>query len=426
MSESGACRRSGRMPFSGLKDGQRMREGALGAIKSYEDDRHKGVAKPPMFWRQPFDEEINQARIPPHFRELLVYISEGDDAIRYKLFLGTLTGVDLQWFFAYLPKPSTLTMTWPHFVANKTKKLGVTDLFNIKQIKGETLKKCLACFNSATVQELHAGHFSDSLALRRSISMEEIRAKAEKHIEAEEDLADRVVVEREIPSGSTKGDQGGHTTKGCRTLKGQIEKLICEGYLGRFVQTQRDVMARECNPLRPNHSEMPNEERPRKRSRLKSWTGSLYHGTIATISSEETNVMMTIVERKRYARSVMMIKAYLTRTISRDPIISFSDKDYKDMMPHQYDPMVISIVAMEYKIERVLVDQGSSANILSWKIRTHPGGGSGYAEPEPTRPIQKDDQDRFGFDRSRHQHFNENNSKSLPKDVCPKARKSNS
>ncbi|RDY13204.1 hypothetical protein CR513_01910, partial [Mucuna pruriens] len=46
------------------------------------------------------------------------------------------------------------------------------------------------------------------------------------------------------------------------------------------------------------------------------------------------------------------------------PIISFSDEDYKGMFPHQDDPMVISIVTVEYKIERVLVNQGSFANML--------------------------------------------------------------
>ncbi|RDY04072.1 hypothetical protein CR513_12283, partial [Mucuna pruriens] len=50
------------------------------------------------------------------------------------------------------------------FAANKTKRLEVVDLFNIKQNKGETLKSYLARFNS---HRLKAGQFSDSLALRK-------------------------------------------------------------------------------------------------------------------------------------------------------------------------------------------------------------------------------------------------------------------
>ncbi|RDX78275.1 hypothetical protein CR513_41471, partial [Mucuna pruriens] len=38
-----------------------------------------------------------------------------------------------------------------------------------------------------------------------------------------------------------------HTMKNCRTLKGQIEKLVHEGHLSRFVQTQGDTRAKEHN-----------------------------------------------------------------------------------------------------------------------------------------------------------------------------------
>ncbi|RDX94871.1 hypothetical protein CR513_22688, partial [Mucuna pruriens] len=40
----------------------------------------------------------------------------------------------------------------------------------------------------------------------------------------------------------------GHTTKNCRTLKSQIEKLICEDHLSRFMHTQRNTKAKEHDP----------------------------------------------------------------------------------------------------------------------------------------------------------------------------------
>ncbi|RDY05050.1 hypothetical protein CR513_11149, partial [Mucuna pruriens] len=88
------------------------------------------------------------------------------------------------------------------FPANKVEKLEVADLFDIKQAEGENLKSYLARFNNATVRVddpdqkffvkafqkgLRAGPFSDALALRKPVSMEEIRARAEKHVEMEED-----------------------------------------------------------------------------------------------------------------------------------------------------------------------------------------------------------------------------------------------
>ncbi|RDX80480.1 hypothetical protein CR513_38961, partial [Mucuna pruriens] len=42
------------------------------------------------------------------------------------------------------------------------------------------------------------------------------------------------------------------------------------------------------------------------------------------------------------------------------------EADYEGIQPHQDDLMVISIVADDYKVERVLVDQGSSTNVLFW------------------------------------------------------------
>ncbi|RDX78857.1 hypothetical protein CR513_40798, partial [Mucuna pruriens] len=48
--------------------------------------------------------------------------------------------------------------------------------------------------------------------------------------------------------------------------------------------------------------------------------------------------------------------------------ITFDDRDLKLGPPIHDEPMVISVVAAEYKVERVLIDQGSSANILYWSV----------------------------------------------------------
>ncbi|RDY00614.1 hypothetical protein CR513_16179, partial [Mucuna pruriens] len=48
-----------------------------------------------------------------------------------------------------------------------------------------------------------------------------------------------------------------------------------------------------------------------------------------------------------------------------NPAITFTDRDLRKRKGCD-EPMVISIVAAEYRIERVLIDQGSSTNILYW------------------------------------------------------------
>ncbi|RDX93804.1 hypothetical protein CR513_23893, partial [Mucuna pruriens] len=81
----------------------------------------------------------------------------------------------------------------------------------VKRLEGGSLKSYLARFNNATVRVddpdqkffvkafqkgLRVDPFSDALALRRPSTMEEICARAEKHVEVEEDQTKRLEVER--------------------------------------------------------------------------------------------------------------------------------------------------------------------------------------------------------------------------------------
>lgn len=47
-------------------------------------------------------------------------------------------------------------------------------------------------------------------------------------------------------------------------------------------------------------------------------------------------------------------------------VIVFSEKDVSGIHPHNDDLMVISVKFEEWEIKRVLMDQGSSTNILYW------------------------------------------------------------
>ncbi|RDX93634.1 hypothetical protein CR513_24073, partial [Mucuna pruriens] len=178
------------------------------------------------------------------------------------------------------------------FATNKTKHLEVIDLFDIKQSKGKTLKNYLAHFNNTTVRVndldqkffvkafqkgLRTGQFSDSLALRKPLTIKEIRAWAEKHIEVEEYQAERMEVGKQPRIGDTRLTQKGenrypnkpkdyplmftplhekttqilneiyhtnllkhprdaHSTEDCRNLREEIERLIQEGHLGQYVR----------------------------------------------------------------------------------------------------------------------------------------------------------------------------------------------
>lgn len=49
------------------------------------------------------------------------------------------------------------------------------------------------------------------------------------------------------------------------------------------------------------------------------------------------------------------------------PSITFTDEDFHAPDPEQEDHMVITVVIAQYNIGKVLIDQGSSVNILYWK-----------------------------------------------------------
>ena len=49
---------------------------------------------------------------------------------------------------------------------------------------------------------------------------------------------------------------------------------------------------------------------------------------------------------------------------SPDVDITFTREDLRDVVPHDNDPIVISLVTAERKVHRVLVDQGSSADVM--------------------------------------------------------------
>jgi len=55
---------------------------------------------------------------------------------------------------------------------------------------------------------------------------------------------------------------------------------------------------------------------------------------------------------------------------SPDVDITFTKEDLRDVVPHDNDPIVISLVTVGRKVHRVLVDQGSSVDVMFWPTFT--------------------------------------------------------
>ena len=142
----------------------------------------------------------------------------------------------------------------------------------------------------------------------------------------------------------------GHDTADCYDLKQQIEALIKQGKLQRFIKKERaDQPPQEQNPRRDN-------ERPRLPiGDIRMIVG----GTAVTGSSKRA--------RKTYLRMVQNVQltGAAPRIAQRESLtIGFSEEDARHFHHPHDDVLVVSIWIEDYNMHRVLIDNGSSANIL--------------------------------------------------------------
>ncbi|KAK3022570.1 hypothetical protein RJ639_047548 [Escallonia herrerae] len=139
----------------------------------------------------------------------------------------------------------------------------------------------------------------------------------------------------------------GHTTDNCESLKRAIEALIKRGQLRKFVAPKED---RQQTP--PAMEER--EDREENAGIINTISGGLAAGG----SSGRA--------RKAYAREVYITSQPLDKKSKTVPVaaITFSDEDSKDIQTPHDDPLVITVRAGNFDVKRVLIDNGSSAEIL--------------------------------------------------------------
>ncbi|RDX75844.1 hypothetical protein CR513_44234, partial [Mucuna pruriens] len=368
----------------------------IAALKTVEEQNQEecGEEVTPPFWGQPFCKEIDETIIPPNFREVVVepfdgsqdphthlqafqtqmYISGGNDRPNCKLFPGMLRGVAMQWM-ATLPSRSIQSFKdlvgsfLSQFAANKVKKLEVADLFDIKQGEGESLKKYLACFNNATVrvddpdQKPHEQtQYFTPLNEKRTQIMHEICHTS--LLDYPTETRGRVMG-KERNSWCDIHKAFGHTTEDCWGLKTPIEGLVQSGHLDRYIQ--RSVPRRTQRQGRNSPHSAGTSQRDRSRSRQAT---PVHRGTISTISSGRTGYKESI-PRASASMTDGRVQTILTGANAiplgkraKTLVITFDDSDMRGQAASQDEPMVISMGVAGYKVERVLINQGSSANIL--------------------------------------------------------------
>ena len=139
-----------------------------------------------------------------------------------------------------------------------------------------------------------------------------------------------------------------HSLDSCLALGYQLAELVECGFLKDYLLDKRMGQTSGSQPAR---SEGQQHEVP-------------IHGEIHTIAGGFSRGGCTASQRKKYARSVMAVETFEDH--SPDVDITFTKEDLRDVVPHDNDPIVISLVTAGRKVHRVLVDQGSSADVMFW------------------------------------------------------------
>ncbi|XP_068487084.1 uncharacterized protein [Phaseolus vulgaris] len=315
------------------------------------------------------------------------------------------------------------------YIVNKAPPLVSYDLFDVRQYQGEYLKDFLNRFGAQIVrlpgkdEEMFVrafkkgvlpGPFSESLIKSHLATFAEIRRRVVAHIAAESEVSEkrgnvaptkpraqtRVQLQRVMEAAAGKRDQRmrhpydpkkskgkglgrpretnrpprlkvpekttekvlgpkpdawcefhksfGHSINSCLALGYQLAELVKCGFLKDYLLEKQ---AGQSAGSQPAGNEGQQHEVP-------------VHGEIHTIAGGFSSGGCTASQRKKYARSVMSVEVFEDH--SPDVDITFTKGDLSDVVPHDNDPIVISLVTAGRTVHRVLVDQGSSAGVMFW------------------------------------------------------------
>ncbi|XP_020209122.1 uncharacterized protein LOC109794071 [Cajanus cajan] len=169
----------------------------------------------------------------------------------------------------------------------------------------------------------------------------------------------------------------GHTTNEWRTLRDRIEELIQAGHPGHYIHRQpgsrggpggrgrgrgRGSGARTDLPTGPQQNangavqaEISQETKP-----------TPLRGIINTIAGGFAGGGASSSARKRHLRSINCALSTASISYKSSPPISFSNEDYAGISPNQDDPMVIGVEIANWEVQKTLIDQGSSVDVLYW------------------------------------------------------------
>jgi len=116
----------------------------------------------------------------------------------------------------------------------------------------------------------------------------------------------------------------------------QLDELVRNGFLKEYLQEPQGAPT-SVAPTRDQGHEVP------------------IHREMNTISGGFSGGGCTASQRRKYAREVMAIEAQESDQTPELDLI-FTEADLQDVIPHDNDPVVISVVTVGRNVQCVLVD----------------------------------------------------------------------
>ncbi|XP_057447397.1 uncharacterized protein LOC130739180 [Lotus japonicus] len=174
----------------------------------------------------------------------------------------------------------------------------------------------------------------------------------------------------------------GHNTGDCFTLKNEIERLIRAGrtqmndrgdrWNGERQQGNRYKGGRQQDDRRrDDRRRTPTADKKETLATRKKGAEETFNkdleppvGTINTIAGGFGGGEDTATARRRHARAVTSVQQYETPFGFQHPDIVISSAYFEGIKTHKDDPVVVMIRINSFNVRRVLLDQGSSADII--------------------------------------------------------------
>ena len=172
----------------------------------------------------------------------------------------------------------------------------------------------------------------------------------------------------------------GHRTDNCIQLRREIEYLIQRGYLRRFISpgNQAQNQAQNQNPT-PTQQPPPRQTTTQHQQPL---------GEIHVISGGFSGGGESSSTRKAHLRSIRSADMGEIQAVSKlsriDTTITFSNSDLEGCQHPHDDPLVVRAIVANTTVHRVLVDNGSLADIIFASAFDKMGIGREKLEPVNT------------------------------------------